>query len=348
MLSLGMLQRKDLLYEVEIDPGLSQRILGDPRRVRQVLSNLIANAMQHTKEGKVAVEAYHCPNAQPQPGKVEVEIVVDDSGAGMSQSKVDALFRELEEVSYEEDLADTMLITKDVSTDPPPSDTAALGLGLAVVARTIRNMNGQLRVKTEEGKGSRFVIVLVFDTDGSQPAQLEHQPSPAKDTSRPATSSGQHEHEGEVTLVYRNPQKGPETPSPLLRRESAESVNSLKSAHSARSDMSQKSDAERLIDAIQQPLHLSEQRLTSPGPVAGKTPRRTSLESSVTAPKSKSLPSPRDLKSAFRSAGSEKIKDSGTPLRPVRVPDDQQDEASGSKMGPRVLFEEPESSGGTI
>ena len=137
----------------------------------------------------------------------------------------------------------------------------------------------------------------------------------------------------------------------MTRRESAESMQSLTSQKSAKSglsmksDMSQKSDADRLIDAIQQPLQLSEQHGGSPGPAAGKKPRRTSLESSVSAPKSRSLSSPRELKSSFRSTGSEKIRDSGIPVRPVRVSDAQPDEASGSKPGPRVLFEEPESVG---
>ncbi|OCT46390.1 phytochrome-like histidine kinase PHY1p [Cladophialophora carrionii] len=342
---IGDARRKNLEYEVEISPSLPRSVLGDHRRVRQVVSNLIANAVQHTKEGKVIVEAYPCPTAQPQPGKTEIEIVVEDSGAGMSQAKVDALFKELEEVSYEEDLPESKAVITNPVPDQPQSENATLGLGLALVARTIRNMNGQLRVKTEEGKGSRFVIVLGFDTDGSDPAQLAIQPMSPDLSTRPATSSGQQE--GEVTLIYRNPQKGPESlgsrPAPPPRRASAESMNSLaslKSAMSLKSDASRKSDADRLIDAIQQPLQFADQKTSSPAPTHDEAFRRRSLESPS---KSKSLPSPRDLKSALRTGGWEKVKDSGTPLRPVRVPDDQEDEASGSKIGPRILFREPRS-----
>ena len=204
---VGDARRKNLQYEVSIDPVLPQRAIGDHRRVRQILSNLIANAIQHTKEGKVLVEAYPCPTAQTQPDKVEVELVVEDSGIGMSQGKVDALFRELEEVSYEEDLGEASLITSDAVPDSPEPDNVALGLGLAVVARTVRNMNGQLRVKTEEGKGSRFVIVLSFDHDGVKRPQLGQRSSSQDAASRPSTSSAHH-HDGEVTLIYRTRRKG--------------------------------------------------------------------------------------------------------------------------------------------
>ncbi|EXJ76324.1 uncharacterized protein A1O5_00832 [Cladophialophora psammophila CBS 110553] len=345
---IGDAKRKNLKFEIRIQPELPQQVMGDYRRVRQVVSNLVANAIQHTKTGEVVVEAYPSPTAQAQ-GKTEIEVVVEDSGVGMSQAKVDALFKELEEVSYEEDLQDDNLITSDRITEKAQSENMALGLGLAVVARTIRNMNGQLRIKTEEGKGSRFVIVLSFDTCGSTPTQIGHPPQPSDPIARPPTAPGQRV--GEVTLIHKNLQKGFEPP-PMLRRESAGSMNSMtslksgKSALSLKSDASQRSDADRLIDAIQQPLQLSERKNTSPSPAA-KGSRRISLNLSdppSKSPKSRSLPSPRELKSScHRTGGSEKIKDSGTPLRPVRVPESQPEQPSGSISGPKILFEEPES-----
>ncbi|OAP61981.1 hypothetical protein AYL99_04184 [Fonsecaea erecta] len=353
---VGDAKRKSLHYEVILHPELPQQVVGDYRRVRQVVSNLVANAIQHTKEGRVIVEAYPLPTSQTQ-GKIEIEVAVEDSGIGMSQTKVDALFRELEEVSYEEDLQSPTVITSDKPADKTQPETMALGLGLAVVARTIRNMNGQLRVKTEEGKGSRFVIVLGFDiNEAPKAAQLDHHPRSSDAISRPSTSSGQQQQQqqqGEVTLIYKKRPKVSEPP-PLVRKESGGSINSLaslksgKSALSLKSDTSQRSDADRLIDAIQQPLQLGEPIQGSPSSNV-KDSHRLSLnlsEASPSSPKSRSLPSPRELRSAFfRTAGSEKIKDSGTPLRPVRVSDGQPEQVSGSISGPRILFEEPESVG---
>jgi CheY-like chemotaxis protein len=339
----GDAKRKNIRYDVQINPSIPQRVSGDQRRVRQILSNLVANAVQHTKEGKVTVEAYPCQTTQAQSRKVDVEIVVEDTGVGMSQSKVDALFRELEEVSYEEDATETNLIVNDPFTDMPSSPTnPAIGLGLAVVARTIRNMNGQLRVKTEEGKGSRFVIVLTFDLDS---AEAQKPLAITEKDPRPPTSSSQQD--GEVTLVYRAPQKSSEAPV-MLRRQSAESLNSFKSGKSGRSmhsDMSQRSDADKLIDAISSPLHFGDHHaVTSPGGSL-QAPRRSSLESGAVVPKSRSFPSPREMRSSLRMPGSQNVVDSGTPLRPVRVPEDDMDHPSGSKIGPRVLFEEPVSVG---
>lgn len=342
---VGDADRKNLQYEVNLASDLPQKVIGDHRRVRQIVSNLISNAIEHTREGKVIVEVSRCLATQPQPGRTEVEIAVEDSGVGMSPAKVDALFRELEEVSYEEDQQDALSVHTDPFTGQSHSQRAILGLGLAVVARTVRNMNGQLRVKTEEGRGSRFVIALGFSIDGQEPPRIEAPRQLTESSPRPATSPGALE--GEVTLVYRNPQKareGAETrPGAMIRRESAESMKSGKSGLSYRSDASHKSDADRLIDAIQQPLHLSDQKSASPASTFGKERRRNSLEAGIASPKSRSLPSPGDLRSAFKVSGWEKVKDSGMPLRPIRVPDDQQDEASGAKTGPRVLFEEPDS-----
>lgn len=348
---IGDAKRKNLQYDVDIGSGLPRLVLGDHRRVRQVVSNLIANAIQHTNHGKVGVEVLLSATGSSM-GKTEIEIIVEDSGVGMSQAKVDALFKELEEVSYEEDLWDAQLIpSSDPLTHHPKSDHAALGLGLAVVARTIRNMNGQLRLKTEEGRGSRFVIVLGFDIDtGEALLPLELQPPRSEPTSRPHTASSSSAKEGEVTLVYKNPQRGSE-PSPMARKQSVDSMNSItslksaKSAMSLKSDTSQKSDADRLIDAIQEPLRLFDGKSNTTDTVTkGARSSFPSSETPTTPSKSRSLPSPTDLKPALhRTPGVEKVKDSGTPIRPVRISDDHQDDPSGSKTGPRVLFEEPDS-----
>ncbi|EXJ91402.1 hypothetical protein A1O1_04514 [Capronia coronata CBS 617.96] len=341
---VGDAKRKDLKYEVHIAEELPHHVVGDHRRVRQVISNLISNAIQHTSRGQVTVEVSELAAAQPQ-GKTEVEIVVEDTGAGMSQAKVDALFRELEEVTYEEEASESRLLSADPFRDQAGQDQVALGLGLAVVARTIRNMSGQLRVKTEEGKGSRFVIVLAFDLDLKQSALPEEHSVRSLPAAGASTPSSPAPQDGEVTLVYRNPTLRPESTT-MTRKASTESMKSLtslksgKSALSIKSEASQKSDAERLIDAIQEPLKLS-----------GETPgtpqshgRKRSACSAGGLPMSPTKARSKELKSAFhRSPGVRTIKDSGTPLRPVRVPDDYQELGNDPKIGSKVLFEEPES-----
>jgi light-regulated signal transduction histidine kinase (bacteriophytochrome) len=160
----GEVKRKGISYTVLSHPGLPRTVIGDQRRVRQVISNLIANAVQHTSDGGVTVEIWR-PPGRFESGSVTVQIAVLDTGSGMSQSRLEALFQELEQVSAESD-------SRGFGADEHENDNLravvdqtekqVLGLGLATVSRVVRNMDGQLSVRSEEGKGSRFQITLNF------------------------------------------------------------------------------------------------------------------------------------------------------------------------------------------
>lgn len=79
--------RKGIDYEVTEHSGLPNLVYGDQRRVRQAITNVTANAVEHTKQGHVKVECY-CTSVEGQ--KVRVEIVVEDTGDGMSKSILSA------------------------------------------------------------------------------------------------------------------------------------------------------------------------------------------------------------------------------------------------------------------
>ena len=355
---VGDAKRKGIAYTINIDPSIPHAVVGDPRRVRQVVSNLVANAVQHTAQGEVKVEAFTVPEASED--RFELEIIVEDTGAGMSQAKVDALFRELEEVSYETDMADMKMLEQDPFTDPQDGartegDRTTLGLGLAVVARTVRTMNGQLRLKTEEGKGSRFVIQLGLDADrtgkaispAAAPLALPI-PSPMKNSTPPAAV------EGEVLLINRGGSgssiKRPDTASSsIVRKRSVESMNSLSSAKSQtslHSTHSNKSDADRLIDAIQEPFLKRGGDELAPRPDSSRGAHHQKAYfgdfGSPVSQKSKSIGSTNELKSAFaRTPGQQKVTDSGTPVKPVKMPEDFMEQQQ-SRSTSRVVFEEPE------
>lgn len=141
--------RKEIALDVSHGPGLPRFVLGDQRRVRQAVSNLLSNAVQHTSTGAIRVELEVVRRFDD---RVEVDIVVEDSGVGMSTDQLDALFREMEQVQTHEDVT-TMQV---LGGGPVAADRRALGLGLATVARIVRNMEGQLRLKSEPGKGSQI------------------------------------------------------------------------------------------------------------------------------------------------------------------------------------------------
>ncbi|KAL4735278.1 hypothetical protein BDV11DRAFT_196337 [Aspergillus similis] len=174
-------KRKGLDYKVLSQPGIPETVIGDQRRVRQSISNLISNAVQNTSTGGVTVEVWHAPG-EGDTDMATVKIAVLDTGRGISPSTLELLFRELEQVSGDDDSHYYGGSEEGEESSPEANaskDKAVLGLGLALVARIVRNMHGQLTVRSEEGKGSRFQISLQFPipegSDTKNPT-LEHTP----------------------------------------------------------------------------------------------------------------------------------------------------------------------------
>ncbi|KFA54787.1 hypothetical protein S40293_00723 [Stachybotrys chartarum IBT 40293] len=332
-------KRKSIDYEVTQHPGLPRLVHGDGRRLRQALSNVTANAVAHTNTGgRVKVDVFVSAVKDRQ---ATVEFVVSDTGVGMSTQQLDALFRDLEQVSDEIDSIS--------SADRGDSaDARALGLGLAVVARIVRNMDGQLRLKSEEGQGSRFVIQLPFqlqkdspdvsmaDDDNAGPEP--HRPEPIAQAPASLTAAP----EGEILLVDRA--------SGINVNLEDNAGSERGSASSFVSQTSQKSGAERLIDAIQTPLSLNDRdpflsRKDSRGSresfAEHKSPVRSSKPTSPVSQKAKALP----LTHTREEPGSAEVRDSKTPIRAVRIPDDFTDMPSRPQQGEQsgVLFEIPSS-----
>ncbi|KAI3321355.1 hsp90-like protein [Xylariaceae sp. AK1471] len=358
-------KRKGIFYEVAEHPGLPKYVHGDCRRVRQAVSNVTANAMQNTTEGSVKVESYV---VEVQDSRVHVEIAVHDTGCGMSNEKLDNLFQELEQVSSADPNASDAL---DASLDET-HDGRTLGLGLAIVARIVRNMDGQLRLTSEEGKGSRFVIQLPFELptgealeklgagDASMSSISDSTISASVTKTLPPTEAG------EVLLVDRgsanalNPSNRSITKSRSF--DETNSMNSLRSGGSG-SARSTKSDADRLIDAIQNSSStdkldveattlqrkISRRRHYS-NTSASSTPSLEVLQQAaahIGVPEKPSLlrrSSAGPIKSPETQSGVHFVQDSVTPIRPVKIPDDYLDSPTEPQtaQSSRVLFEIPE------
>ncbi|KAK1834156.1 putative signal transduction histidine-protein kinase [Podospora conica] len=367
--------RKGIAYEFVEQPGLPQFVYGDQRRVRQVVANITANAVQHTAEGRVRIELYV---AEVLERRVWIEIVVEDTGSGMTDEKLDALFRDLEQVSTDE--SDNVLDNKEGTNDTTSEGKRTLGLGLAVVARILRNMDGQLRLKSEPGKGSRFVVQLPFDLPSEDKAATEKQAdSPTADSDSgtamisvaPAKSQ-----DGELLLVDRSssvapasghdPVHGPHSrhmSASQKNHEETRSVSSHRSNASRVSGKSSMSDAERLIDAIQMPLALGEpesesiarQRRNSRAPYyhpssSSATQQKTSRSISPSGRKARpdgplrsgSTPNRNmnELVPYSPTGGVQYVTDTKVPIKPVKMPDEATDQvAPPVQSSSRVLFE---------
>lgn len=319
----GEVKRKDLQYYVKTHPGIPRLVLGDQRRVRQVIMNIISNAFQHTTAGAVYVDMRRAAGQPDQPNSVDVEIAVEDTGAGMSRETVDALFRDLEQVSTEDENYYYELDGEVV--DQPKR---VLGLGLALVARIVRNMQGQLSVKSEQGKGSRFKMTLRFPLpDQEQVSSGVAEPSPSGTAKLPETSP-------EVFLIDRNVPRL-DVPSPP----SAESDVGEKRRDSSQSSRSQ---ADRFIDAIRQPAlsirgESPSGRSTADSPLSpiaeplAKAASHQEGEGITRSPAEASIVAQRNIRSSDdlqhlkplgspRVPGQQAVTDSGVPLSGLRIP----------------------------
>lgn len=172
--------RKGMTYAVLSHPGIPQTVIGDERRVRQAISNLISNAIQHTSGGGITVELWRQPG-RTEDGFAAVQIAVLDTGSGISQDRLETLFQELEQVSAESDSRGEGENGQDnLRAVVNETKKQVLGLGLATVSRVVRNMQGQLSVRSEEGKGSRFQITLNFPLPPDSPSANEESHTPAR------------------------------------------------------------------------------------------------------------------------------------------------------------------------
>jgi len=330
-------KRKSIGYEVVEHPGLPKNCIGDQRRVRQAISNITANAIQNTTQGNVKVEVYVA--ARPDKDHAEVEVAISDTGVGMSTKKLDQLFYDLEQVQSEPASMLEDALVPDPKQIAEKNDKTALGLGLAVVARIIKNMDGQLRIRSEEGKGTRFIIQFPFELPDTGGDEDLPEPSPEGSITPQPDPSLRGPTDGERTLIApsisRHPSNDQKSSSSVVRRSSAESLTSKASLRSFKSGSSQRSDVDRLIDAISEPHMIGRKNAgdQSPGSRSLRPPlaKRNSLDSGEPSRlRSKSLEHlgdsmvvpPHQRSMASKTPGEEQIASSGVPLKAVRMPDE--------------------------
>ncbi|MEI8327217.1 MAG: ATP-binding protein, partial [Betaproteobacteria bacterium] len=143
--------KKGLALHCEFAPDLPDRVVGDPVRIRQILTNLCDNAIKFTPQGTVRVYA-RC-NASDEQGR-ELQFSVQDSGIGIAPDKQRRVFEAFTQA--------------DTSTTRQFGGT---GLGLTICARLVELMGGRIWVESETGKGSNFQFTVRVQTLASGPAQ---------------------------------------------------------------------------------------------------------------------------------------------------------------------------------
>ena len=131
---------KDLRLDSHCDADLPESIEIDPTRLKQVLANLVSNAVKFTESGTVHVDAKW---TGPRTGPGRIEFAIRDTGIGMTQQELGRLFQPFTQA--------------DSSTSRRYGGT---GLGLAISRRLAELMGGTIEVTSEPGKGSCFTVSL--------------------------------------------------------------------------------------------------------------------------------------------------------------------------------------------
>jgi two-component system sensor histidine kinase/response regulator len=146
--------QKGLDLHCEVDPGVPDTVSGDSSRLRQIILNLVGNALKFTEKGEVKVSVQNESEVDKGPN---LHFTVSDTGIGIPPEKHDHIFKAFSQA--------------DSSTTRKYGGT---GLGLTISTRLVDMMGGKMWVESEVGKGSRFHFTLRLP-----PVEARHVPDPS-------------------------------------------------------------------------------------------------------------------------------------------------------------------------
>ena len=149
---------KGVGFEVEFDLCCRRSLTGDALRIRQIISNLISNAVKFTEQGKVQVKATLAANPGD-PALADLTVAVVDTGPGIAEEARPRLFRRFEQ-------ADTSVARRYGGT----------GLGLAISRELAEMMGGRIDCDSEPGQGAAFILRLTLPLAAGAPATPEALP----------------------------------------------------------------------------------------------------------------------------------------------------------------------------
>lgn len=138
----GALKSKGLEFKVDIDEELPHTLELDEVRLRQILLNLVGNAVKFTDKGYVSLSAQKI-NENPNNHSIDVVVYVEDTGIGVPKEEFKNIFQTFQQKEGQEH-----------------KKYGGTGLGLSICKRLAEMMNGSISLESELGKGSRFSVVL--------------------------------------------------------------------------------------------------------------------------------------------------------------------------------------------
>ncbi|GIU75947.1 MAG: hypothetical protein KatS3mg004_3034 [Bryobacteraceae bacterium] len=155
-----------------IRPGTPQTLIGDARRLRQILLNLVSNAIKYTKQGRVCIRLAWRRKAQSDVEGI-LEMSVEDTGPGIPTEKIPLIFEKFAQLD-----------------ESGRHNSGGVGLGLAIVRQLVDLMQGEVTVESIIGKGSTFSVLIPTTQASSTGFQ---QPQLSQTDSRVWVISGLHQ-----------------------------------------------------------------------------------------------------------------------------------------------------------
>ncbi len=137
-------EQKNLTLSFRLDESLPPVLVGDEARIRQILFNLVGNAVKFTPSGSVALEAWARPSRR-NAGRVRCYVTVTDTGIGIAEDKISRVFERFTQ-----------------SDASHARQFEGAGLGLAIVNRLVRMMDGGITVDSELGCGTSITLNLLL------------------------------------------------------------------------------------------------------------------------------------------------------------------------------------------
>ena len=141
----GKAEQKNLEFYVEVQKEIPNQLFGDELRNRQIIGNLLNNAVKYTQEGSVSLKITY-DTSEPEDGeqnRIELLIQVSDTGIGIRQEDMGKLFGNFERLDLEKN-----------------RNIEGTGLGLAITKKLAEAMGGSVEVTSEYGRGSTFSVRL--------------------------------------------------------------------------------------------------------------------------------------------------------------------------------------------
>ena len=132
-------KQKKLEFKLDIDKSLPSVLKGDDIRIKQVLNNLLSNALKYTEEGSVSFRA----KGLYEKDQFRLRFLVEDTGVGIAKEDMEKLFESFQRLEMSKNRY-----------------IQGTGLGLNISKQLITQMNGTIEVKSEHGKGSCFIVEI--------------------------------------------------------------------------------------------------------------------------------------------------------------------------------------------